>query len=109
MPRLSTTGPAAALPPSHTLRAGERAAELRAAGVDVIDFSGSRPEDPAPPFLRAALREAADGGFNFLTTAAGIPELRAALARKLAKGHGITSAGAWRGSGKCSSEEAAHL
>jgi aspartate aminotransferase len=91
MPRLSTSGPAAALPPSHTLRAGEQAAALRAAGVDVIDFSSSRPEDPAPPFLRAALRQAGDEGVNFLTATAGLPALRAALARKLAKEHGISA------------------
>ncbi|HEX7127597.1 MAG TPA: aminotransferase class I/II-fold pyridoxal phosphate-dependent enzyme [Thermodesulfobacteriota bacterium] len=79
------------LQPSGTLRVAERAAALRAAGIAVADFAGSRPEDAAPAFLREALHRAADDGFNFLTGAAGISELRAALARALAREYGITA------------------
>ncbi len=73
---------------SATLRVARRAGELRAQGVEVADFGAGEPDFPSPAVaVEAAQRSLADG-FTKYTAAAGIPELRAAIAERFRERHG---------------------
>lgn len=63
-----------------TLAINTRAQELRARGVDVINFAAGEPDFPTPLFIREAAKKAIDDNFTRYTAVAGIPELRAAAA-----------------------------
>ncbi|MEE8138012.1 MAG: aminotransferase class I/II-fold pyridoxal phosphate-dependent enzyme [Thermoanaerobaculia bacterium] len=65
---------------SATLKVAQRARELRAAGVEVVDLSAGEPDFASPPAAVSAARQALADGFTKYTPAAGIPELRQALA-----------------------------
>jgi aspartate aminotransferase len=65
---------------SATLRASRRAQELKAQGVDVVDFGAGEPDFASPPVAVEAARRALAEGFTKYTANAGIPELRRALA-----------------------------
>lgn len=80
---------AAALTPSATLAIGRQARELKAKGVDVVAFGAGEPDFPVPAPVRAACERAIRDGQNRYTDAAGIPELRAAIAQKLAHENGV--------------------
>jgi aspartate aminotransferase len=70
---------------SATLEVARRAAELRAAGVSVSDLSAGEPDFPSPPAAVEAAQRALGEGFTRYTVAAGIPELRQALAARYAR------------------------
>ena len=65
---------------SATLKVARRAMELRAEGVRVVDLSAGEPDFASPEPAVAAARQALADGFTKYTPAAGIPELRGALA-----------------------------
>ncbi len=67
---------------SATLGVARRAKELQRSGVEVVDLSAGEPDFPSPRAGVAAAKRALDEGFTRYTVAAGIPELRAALAEK---------------------------
>lgn len=67
---------------SATLRASRRALELRAQGVDVIDFGAGEPDFATPSVAVEAARQALADGFTKYTATSGIPELRRALAER---------------------------
>jgi len=67
---------------SATLRVTRKTAELRAAGREVISFGAGEPDFPSPPVAIEAARRALAEGFTRYTAAAGIPELRQALAAR---------------------------
>ncbi len=69
-----------ALEPSATLAMAARAAALKAAGGDVIDLSVGEPDFPTPEHICRAAEEAIRGGKTKYTPAAGIPQLRQAVA-----------------------------
>ena len=62
--------------------------EARRRGIDVIDFGVGDPREPTPPFIRQAL---ADGitPVSSYPRAAGLPELRTAIAAWLARRFGV--------------------
>jgi aspartate aminotransferase len=66
--------------PSATLAASERANQLRAAGVDVLDLGPGQPDFDTPEHIRDAGVRAIREGRTRYTAAAGIPELREAVA-----------------------------
>ena len=70
---------------SATLEVTRRAAELRARGVEVVDLGAGEPDFPSPPAAVEAAQRALDQGFTRYTVAAGIPQLRAALAARYAR------------------------
>ena len=73
---------AAIIKPSPTLAVTAKAAELRAAGRDIIALSAGEPDFDTPEHIReAALRAIHDGKTRY-TAAGGIPELRQAVADK---------------------------
>lgn len=86
IPRLSRR--AADIGESATLQVARKAKELAARGVSIVDLGAGEPDFPSPPAAIAAARKALADGFTRYTPAAGIPELREALAAKYADNHG---------------------
>jgi len=73
---------------SATLKVSRRAKELARQGVEVIDFGAGEPDFDTPAVAVEAARQALADGFTRYTPAAGIPELREALAARYAAEHG---------------------
>ncbi len=69
--------------PSFTLEMAGKAAALREAGVDVINFSVGEPDFNTPENIRKAGYDAIEGGFTKYTAGAGMMELRKAICAKL--------------------------
>ncbi len=69
--------------PSFTLEMTSRAAELRAQGVDVINFSAGQPDFNTPENIREAAKTAMDNGETKYTAGSGTIELRQAVCTKL--------------------------
>jgi len=80
---------AAAVQPSATLAAGAKARQLRAEGVHVFDFSLGEPDFPTPEHICQAATKAMRDGHTHYTPAAGIAELRSAVARLYQKTQGL--------------------
>lgn len=76
---------AQAVPPSATLAVSARAQELKAQGMDVIGFGAGAPDFDTPDYIKEAAVDALKAGKTKYTAAAGIIELRTAIAEKLAK------------------------
>ncbi len=72
-----------AVKPSATLAIAAMARDLRAQGVDVIGFGAGEPDFDTPEAIVHAAVEALQEGFTRYTASSGIPELRAAIARKI--------------------------
>ncbi len=73
---------------SATGRVLRRAAELKAAGVDVVDLGAGEPDFRSPPAAVEAARRALAEGFTRYTPTRGIPALRAAIAERYARHYG---------------------
>jgi aspartate aminotransferase len=73
----------AALQPSATMAIATRAKELIAAGNDVVDLCVGEPDFDTPGFISEAGIQAIRDGQTRYTPAAGIPQLRAAIAGDL--------------------------
>ena len=71
------------LAPSPTLAVSDRARQLKAQGIDVIDLGGGDPDFITPEHIRAAATEAMNAGDTHYVASAGIPTLRKAIADKL--------------------------
>ncbi len=68
---------------SPTLRITARAQQMKAQGVDVVDFSVGEPDFPTPDPVNRAAKAALDAGFTKYTANDGIPELKRAICEKL--------------------------
>ena len=79
-----------AIAPSPTIAVSDRARQLKAAGRDVIDLGGGDPDFPTPQHIVAAAADAMESGDTHYVASAGIPELRAAIVRKLQRENGLT-------------------
>ena len=77
------------LAPSPTLAVSDRARQLKAQGIDVIDLGGGDPDFITPEHIRAAATEAMNAGDTHYVASAGIPSLRKAIADKLRADNGI--------------------
>ena len=75
--------------PSATLAVAARARELAAAGADIVDLSAGEPDFDTPAFAAEAGIAAIRSGQTRYTAAAGLPELRRAIARELSRSCGI--------------------
>jgi len=71
------------LAPSPTLAVSDRARQLKAQGIDVIDLGGGDPDFITPEHIRVAAIEAMNAGDTHYVASAGIPSLRRAIADKL--------------------------
>ena len=79
-----------AVKPSPTLAITAKAKELKAKGVDVVGFGAGEPDFDTPKAIKQAAVKALDEGFTKYTPTNGIPELREAIARRIAQEHGIS-------------------
>jgi len=77
------------VPASATIAVTARAQELKAQGVDVIGFGAGEPDFDTPDYIKNAAIEALKNGKTKYTPAAGIIELRTAIAAKLKKENGL--------------------
>jgi aspartate aminotransferase len=71
------------LAPSPTIAVSDRARQLKAEGVDVIDLGGGDPDFITPAHIREAAIEAMNAGDTHYVASSGIPALRKAIAEKL--------------------------
>jgi aspartate aminotransferase len=89
----SSTGISArisAIAESATLAVDSKAKALKAAGRPVIGFGAGEPDFPTPGYIvEAAQRACAEPRFHKYTPAAGLPELREAVAAKTARDSGL--------------------
>jgi aspartate aminotransferase len=69
---------------SATMQLIGRAKAMRAAGIDVVSFGAGEPDFDTPDHVKEAAIKAIRDGFTKYTAAAGIPELREAIAKKFA-------------------------
>lgn len=74
-----------AIKPSPTLAVSQKAAELKAAGADVIGLGVGEPDFTTPEFIREAAKQAIDAGHTRYTAVDGIPELKKAICAKFAR------------------------
>ena len=78
--------------PSATVAISRKAADMKRAGRDVISLAAGEPDFDTPLNVReAAIRAMAEGKTHY-TNVDGIPELKAAVARKFKRDNGITAA-----------------
>lgn len=69
--------------PSPTLAVTAKAAELKAAGHDIIGLGAGEPDFATPQHINEAAKKAIDEGFTHYTAVDGIPELKQAIISKL--------------------------
>src|SRR6478736_4759331 len=81
---------AASLSPSLTLAIDSKAKAMKAAGEDVVGFGAGEPDFDTPQHIKDACAKALADGFTKYTPAAGIPELRQAIADKHKRENGLT-------------------
>ena len=81
---------AQSVPASMTIAVTARAKELKAQGIDVVGFGAGEPDFDTPEYIKQAAIEAINAGKTKYTAAAGIPELKAAIAGKLKQQNGLT-------------------
>ncbi|MCI5679641.1 MAG: pyridoxal phosphate-dependent aminotransferase [Bacteroidales bacterium] len=74
---------------STTMAISSKAAELKAAGLDVVSFGAGEPDFNTPAHIGQAGIDAIHNGQTRYTAAAGLPELRKAVCDKLKKDNGL--------------------
>lgn len=79
-----------AVAPSPTLAVSQRARELKAEGIDVIDLGGGDPDFITPQHIRDAAIESMNGGDTHYAPSPGTPALLEAIANKLKTDNNIT-------------------
>ncbi|MEO1195853.1 MAG: pyridoxal phosphate-dependent aminotransferase [Pseudomonadota bacterium] len=77
---------------SPTVAMSNRAAEMKAAGRDVIALAAGEPDFNTPDHIIAAAHAAAEAGKTRYTAVDGIPELKAAIAAKFARENALSYA-----------------
>src|SRR5881628_833831 len=81
---------AAQLTPSLTLSIDSKAKAMKAEGIDVCGFGAGEPDFDTPEHIKKAAIDALEAGFTKYTPSAGIPELRQAIAEKLATDNALS-------------------
>ncbi|MFT3852837.1 MAG: pyridoxal phosphate-dependent aminotransferase [Ilumatobacteraceae bacterium] len=80
----------AAIAESATLAVDAKAKALKAQGENVIGFGAGEPDFPTPqPIVEAAIKACSNPAMHRYTPAAGLPELREAIAAKTARDSGF--------------------
>lgn len=80
----------AAITPSATLAVDSKAKALRASGAPVIGFGAGEPDFPTPGYIvEAAIAACSNPANHKYSPAAGLPELRAAVADKTLRDSGV--------------------
>jgi aspartate aminotransferase len=76
--------------PSPTIAITTKAAELKAAGKDVIGLSAGEPDFDTPDHIKAAAKDAIDRGETKYTPSQGTPALRKAIVDKFKRENNLT-------------------
>ncbi|MDT7525518.1 MULTISPECIES: pyridoxal phosphate-dependent aminotransferase [Pseudidiomarina] len=79
-----------AIQPSPTLAVSQKAAELKAAGHDVIGLGVGEPDFDTPQFVKDAAKAAIDAGHTKYTAVDGIPQLKQAVINKFQRDNGLS-------------------
>lgn len=79
----------ASLAVSQTLAMSQKSAELKAAGIDVINLSVGEPDFPTPAHIKEAAEKAIADNFSFYSPVPGYLSLRQAISRKLRAENGL--------------------
>ena len=74
---------------SATLAMSQKSAELKAAGVDVINLSVGEPDFFTPDHIKEAAKRAIDENYSFYSPVPGYMSLRKAIADKLSRENGL--------------------
>jgi aspartate aminotransferase len=80
---------AAQLTPSLTLAIDSKAKAMKAEGIDICGFGAGEPDFDTPEHIKEAAIAALQAGFTKYTPSSGLPELRQAIADKLAADNGL--------------------
>ncbi len=75
--------------PSPTLAVDSKAKEMKAKGLDVVNFGVGEPDFDTPEHIKEAAIKAIKDGFTKYTPVGGIDELKEAIIEKLEKDNGI--------------------
>src|SRR4030065_2614333 len=78
------------IPPSATLALNAKANQLKAQGVDIVNFGVGEPDFDTPDNIREAAIRAIREGFTRYTPVGGIPELKAAIANRFQADYGLS-------------------
>mgnify|MGYP001603530629 CR=1 FL=1 len=89
-PMLRLSGRAKALKPSATMALDAKAKALKREGIPVISLAIGEPDFDTPDLVKDEAVRALKAGATKYTEPAGIPELRAAIAAKLARDNAVT-------------------
>jgi aspartate aminotransferase len=81
---------ARAIRTSPTLAVSAMAREMKAHGIDVINFGVGEPDFNTPEYIKTAAKNAIDANFTRYTNANGIIELRKAIVAKLKKDNNLS-------------------
>ena len=76
--------------PSPTLAVSDKARQLKARGIDVVDLGGGDPDFITPEHVRRAASDAMNAGDTHYVGGSGTPAFRKAIAEKLGRDNGIT-------------------
>jgi aspartate aminotransferase len=76
--------------PSPTLAVTARAAELRAAGRDIVSLGAGEPDFDTPEHIKQAAIRAIQAGATRYTAVDGTPELKSAIINKFQRDNGLT-------------------
>ncbi|MEK7298408.1 MAG: aminotransferase class I/II-fold pyridoxal phosphate-dependent enzyme, partial [Candidatus Margulisiibacteriota bacterium] len=77
---------------SVTLKIDALAKKLKAEGQDVVGFGAGEPDFDTPQSIKKAAENAIEKGKTKYTPVSGIPEIRAAVAKRLQDAYGVTYA-----------------
>ncbi|MBI2083253.1 MAG: pyridoxal phosphate-dependent aminotransferase [Deltaproteobacteria bacterium] len=75
--------------PSPTLAIDAKAKEMKARGIDVINFGAGEPDFDTPDHIKEAAIKALKEGKTKYTAVGGIPELKTAIVQKLKRDNGL--------------------
>ncbi len=76
--------------PSATLSINARAKELKASGVEIINFGVGEPDFPTPRHIKEAAVKAIHDNFTRYTPVGGIPELKEAIIEQFKVDYGVS-------------------
>ena len=79
----------AAIPPSLTLGVTSKAKQMKADGIDTVNFAAGEPDFDTPEVVKRAAIEALERGETKYSPVPGVPALRAAIAEKLNEDNGL--------------------
>ncbi|MDD5017944.1 MAG: pyridoxal phosphate-dependent aminotransferase [Eubacteriales bacterium] len=75
--------------PSITLKVSAMAKKMRQEGRDVVGFGAGEPDFDTPQYIKDAAKKALDLGLTKYTPASGMPELKAAITKRLGDKYGL--------------------